>query len=452
MDVCAQCHSNAMKPRSPPLRYRPGEKLETYFRTSANKHREEDHVADQVKYLRLSKCYQKSDSMTCITCHNPHRPTDAVEVRRACLKCHQPKDCAEQTRVPAAVRGDCVGCHMPRFTRIQVFFHTEDDQYVPAIRPRQHWITVYPRARQEVLLAWHRTQSDAISKEQAARLSKVLVEQWLREAALLRRDHRYLAAIGALREALSVDPTPAVREKLQEVVAIQAKLDADWFTVLHQIDEHRSAEPMELLRKMLEVKPDLAKAHGKLGTLYAAAGKNEAAQEHLGAVAPYDPDDAYGYTMLGWLAYLQGRADDAVDAYRRADEIEPFNAKINYHWGLALAQLARWAEASECFRRVVAIDPNHAGGCQGLGDALRRQGRAAEGVRFARRAAKLTHEENADVLLSLAEAYADAGRYGEADDAAVQALSAAKTGDPNQAALIRARREEFRARAGQAAK
>jgi tetratricopeptide (TPR) repeat protein len=100
---------------------------------------------------------------------------------------------------------------------------------------------------------------------------------------------------------------------------------------------------------------------------------------------------------------------------------------------------------------VLAVDPNHAGGCQGLGDALRRQGRAVEGVRLARRAAKLTDYQNADVLLSLAEAYADAGRFGDADAAAAKALDAAKTGEPNQADLIRARREDFRARAWQAA-
>ena len=32
--------------------------------------------------------------------------------------------------------------------------------------------------------------------------------------------------------------------------------------------------------------------------------------------------------MLGWLAYLEGRLDEALGHYRRADEIEPFHAKM----------------------------------------------------------------------------------------------------------------------------
>jgi tetratricopeptide (TPR) repeat protein len=451
MDVCGQCHSNAVKPRGPPLRFRPGEARDSYFRIAANEYREEDHVADQVKYLRASKCYQKSDSLTCVTCHNPHQPSEPAEIQASCLKCHPAKDCAEQARVPAGVRGDCVGCHMPRFTRIQVFFHTEDDQYVPVIRPREHRIAIDPRARRDVLRAWYLSRPDAPSQKEAARLTKGLVDEWLAEAEALRRDYRYLAAIGALREALRLDSAESTREKLREVAAIQAKIDADWFDALHQIDQNRTAEAIDTLKTILALKPNLAKAHGKLGTLYAATEQPEPALEHLSRVARYDPDDAYGYAMLGWLAYLRGRAEDAAEAYRRADEIEPFDAKINYHRGLALAKLGQWKEAEACFRRVRAIDPTHAGGCQGLGEALRRQGRAEEGVRYARWAARLTDYRNADVLLTLAETYADAGRFGDADEAAAQALAAAQRGDPNQAALIRARREEFRARARQKA-
>jgi tetratricopeptide (TPR) repeat protein len=267
---------------------------------------------------------------------------------------------------------------MPRFTRIQVFFHTEDDQYAPAIRPHQHRIGVYPAARQEVLLEYHRKQSDAQSRQEAQRLSKALVEHWLAQSDAFRKDYRFMAAIGAAREALRFDPTPAARGKLQEVVAIQAALDADWYAAIHQMDENRFAEAIGTLKKILAVKPDMAKAHGKLGTCYAITRQDAPAVEHLQAVAKYDPDDPYGYTMLGWLAYLKGRADDAVENYRRADEIEPYTAKSNFQWGLALTRLGRLPEAIEHYRLAVTIDPKHAGGCQALSQALREQGRPAE--------------------------------------------------------------------------
>jgi tetratricopeptide (TPR) repeat protein len=451
LDLCAQCHSNAPKRRGPAFSYRPGESLEAHFRTNVGTRPETDHVANQVHYLRQSKCFQKSDTLTCTTCHNPHRSSNADSVRGACLKCHRPADCAEQERLPAAVRGDCVGCHMPRYTRIQVFFHTEDDQYVAPMRPHQHRIAVYPTARQEVLLAWYHTQSDEPSRQEAARLTAALVEHWLAEAENYRREYRFLAAIGALREALRIESlrvepggSPGTRDRLRAVVAIQAGLDADMFKAQQQIDERHFSEARETLEKTLRVKPDWAKAHGKLGTVYASTGQTKLAVEHLRAVARCDPDDASGYAMLGWLAYLEDNAEEAVAAYRRADEIEPFDAKTNYHLGLALTRLDRLPEATACFRQVLTIDPRHAGGCQGLGHALREQGESAEALRFARRAAALTHYQNADILLTLAEVYADLDRLEEARDTAGRALAAARTSDPKLVPQIRRRLEELR--------
>jgi tetratricopeptide (TPR) repeat protein len=112
--------------------------------------------------------------------------------------------------------------------------------------------------------------------------------------------------------------------------------------------------------------------------------------------------------------------------------------------GLALAKLGRWAEAEDRFRRVLSIDPNHAGGCQGLSTALRQRGQATEALRFARRAARLTEYQNPDVLLTLADTYAEAGRAADAAEAAGRALAAAQASDPKLVPQIRRRLEELR--------
>src|SRR5262245_34594551 len=72
IDLCAQCHSNALKHRGPAFRYRPGERLEDYYLTLQTRHPEEDHVANQTTYLRQSRCFQASETLTCTTCHDPH--------------------------------------------------------------------------------------------------------------------------------------------------------------------------------------------------------------------------------------------------------------------------------------------------------------------------------------------------------------------------------------------
>lgn len=414
LDVCGQCHSNAIMPRGPAFSYRPGEPLDAHFRTLHGEGLEHDHVADQVKYLRRSKCFQSSDTMTCTTCHDPHRPHADKAGVRSCIGCHRPVDCGAHAKLPEAVRGDCVGCHMPRYNRVAVKFHTAREQYVFPMRPHEHRIGIYPAARDEVLWNYNRSRTDAASRTEADRLARALATHWRAEGDALTRAHRPLAALGALREAARFDATPAAAAELKAVTTRQARIDADLVAASGLKRQRRYREAIALLEAVLKLQPNHATAHGQLGTLYAVLGDRARAGEHLRAVARFDADDPYGENMLGWLAYLRGDGAAAIEAYRRADAIQPYTAEIQQRWGQALLLLERWSEAAERFRVVLRIDPRHAGGCRGLSEALRRQGQHDEAVRYARRAVRLTGGTDAEALRALNDACNAAGRAEEA--------------------------------------
>ena len=446
MDLCGQCHSNADKRRTTPFSFRPGDKLEDHFRIDIAKQPENDHTANQVHYLRQSKCYQQSQTFSCITCHDPHQPTGPASVAHssgACVKCHQPAHCQEQPRIPEAVRGQCVGCHMPPRPAMSVYFHTEQDDYVPLIVRHEHRIGIYPEARLEVLLAWRRSQSGEEHRAEADKLAKELGEHWVAEGEKLRGEYRFLAAIGAYRQALRFDPQPETRQVLQETVKLQSKLDADMNRGIKQSDERRFVEAIETFQQVLAVKPDLALAHGKLGACYASAGKKELALAHLRKSADLDPDSPYGLSMLGWMAYLEGDAEASLEYYRQADAIEPQSAKIKHHLGLALGRLARWPEAIAEFQKALEIDPNDSDACLSLSQAYQKQKQPAEFLRLALRAANLTRFENLDALLNLADAYAENGRHSQATETASRALAIAEQSNPALAQQLRAQIQEF---------
>src|SRR5262249_48858160 len=151
----------------------------------------------------------------------PHRPSgrsDAMSARDNCLQCHDREQCRELDRVPSPVRDDCIGCHMPRRVKMNVIFRTGNDAYVPPVRRIEHRIAVDRTARDEVLLAWYRGQSDDSSHERVQELRDSLAAHWLSEADSFRRQYRFRAAIGALREALSVSDDAALRDRLRESV------------------------------------------------------------------------------------------------------------------------------------------------------------------------------------------------------------------------------------------
>jgi len=73
-------------------------------------------------------------------------------------------------------------------------------------------------------------------------------------------------------------------------------------------------------------------------------------------------------------------------------------------------------------------------------------------VRCARRAALLTRFENADILVTLTETYAAAGRFADAKGAAAKALDAARASNPALVLELRERLDEILARSKRAPK
>ncbi|MBP88323.1 MAG: hypothetical protein CMJ64_16675 [Planctomycetaceae bacterium] len=149
-DVCHQCHLTTkayVEPRGRKLsEYRPGRRLRD-FRVYYQLHSPKDpmRVVSHVEQQLLSRCYQESDSLSCLTCHSLHhtpRPEERLEYYRAiCLKCHQPESCQVEHATLARVspENDCVECHMPRVstktlhvavTHHRIGIHPDEDSHV----------------------------------------------------------------------------------------------------------------------------------------------------------------------------------------------------------------------------------------------------------------------------------------------------------------------------------
>ena len=447
MDLCAQCHSNAMKHRGPAFQYRPGRSLDEFYTTLRTKNPEDDHVANQTSYLRQSRCFQQSDSLTCITCHNPHRPRSATNAgAESCRQCHADQDCTDRNNLPAAVRGDCIGCHMPEHRKIQVFFRTPTDKYVAPVKRFEHRIGIHPLARHSVLLEWHRGQPGSEHADEAARLSKLLAESWKLETAKRQEQFRYLAAIDACRESLRFDPSPAMQEKLDELLRIQSGIDANYQEAQWHEREQRYPDAIAAYRKVLADKPNFAMAEARLGTTYAVVGEKKLALSHLESAAALDRDEPYAPAMLGWLMYLDGKSEQALEYYRLADEAEPYNARINHQMGLALANLDRWPEAVTRQLKSVTIDPKAASAVLELSRGLRRVGKPNDALKYGLRAARLTRFEDSAVLLNLSDAYSEVGRWDDAIHTAEQALAVTPSQQPQLATQIRIRLDELRTR------
>ena len=122
--ICAQCHlhgdAEVDVQGKTLVDFKPGAALSEYrLHYSLQSDDGTMSVVGHVEQLRRSQCYQQNESMSCITCHDPHSkpaPEDRVEYYRAkCAECHTSEACQmpRNARLAKSAQDDCVSCHMP---------------------------------------------------------------------------------------------------------------------------------------------------------------------------------------------------------------------------------------------------------------------------------------------------------------------------------------------------
>ncbi|MGI8960104.1 MAG: hypothetical protein ACR2IV_10165 [Bryobacteraceae bacterium] len=124
-NICIRCHqgndARVLQPGKTISDFRPGTWLNdtlAIFKVplSRDQHTEESDLLEHGFAMTLSKCYQTSGSLACISCHSVHQNVKAeaktAYYRSKCLTCHSKVSCSlnPSRRQP----DDCVSCHMPK--------------------------------------------------------------------------------------------------------------------------------------------------------------------------------------------------------------------------------------------------------------------------------------------------------------------------------------------------
>jgi TolB-like protein/DNA-binding winged helix-turn-helix (wHTH) protein/cytochrome c-type biogenesis protein CcmH/NrfG len=122
------------------------------------------------------------------------------------------------------------------------------------------------------------------------------------------------AAIELLRQAIKLDPNYAPAWSSLGAATAMAGAGKEDVAVTQ-----RRAEGY--VRRALRLAPDLAEAHGALGMVL-GQGSPEA-RAHIRRAAALDPNSAENQFWLGNVEFGEGNFDRALQAYRRASEIDP---------------------------------------------------------------------------------------------------------------------------------
>jgi tetratricopeptide (TPR) repeat protein len=196
-------------------------------------------------------------------------------------------------------------------------------------------------------------------------------------------------------------------------------------------ERERPAEAVAHYRQALQIEPRYLDARFNLGVALSGLGRYEEAIAEYRQALILQPDFMLAHNNLGDVFSQQGRLDEAIVQYRSALDIQPdFVLALN---GLAevLGRRGRPNEAVSQYQKVLKIFPDHVEALKSLAwllatcsDGAVRNGRQA--LELAERANRLCAGRRADVLDSLAAAYAEVGRFPEARTAAQDAMELAR--------------------------
>ena len=175
--------------------------------------------------------------------------------------------------------------------------------------------------------------------------AQAVEQSWLTEASVLRETGDREAAYAVLTEAV---------DRLPESIAIR------YSRALVAAESRRVADAERDLRVVLEAQPDNAAALNALGyTLTDLTDRHDEAEALIRRAYQLQPNEASIVDSMGWVAYRQGRLEEAVRFLARAWELDR-NPEIAAHLGEVLWRLERREEALAVWREGAELDPDNA--------------------------------------------------------------------------------------------
>jgi len=246
-----------------------------------------------------------------------------------------------------------------------------------------------------------------------------------------------LAVLAFLRAHVFVTEEALWRDTLDKNPAAWcAHANLGWILASQQ----KYDEARQHLVESLKVNPNNAQAHSNLGRVLAAERQFAEAEVEFVEAVRMKPKDAEIRRSYAAALSDQGKKEEAVKQLRELLQLKP-DVEARSELASLLYQTGKFGEAVAEYRQVVAVKPDQPEVLSNLAwllatspDSAVRNG--TDAVRFAEQCGRLTGYQRAQMLGSLAAAYAEAGRFPEAVATAQKAIDLARAaGDARFAAV-----------------
>lgn len=382
-DICQGCHlqgASVTKANMTFADFRPGQALvdiENVFWPRYADSVRQFVMASHPDRLRQSACYQASENLTCVTCHDPHVRIEAMgenHYRNVCQDCHTGSSSLECPTPEAAGGADCTTCHMPVSGSTDIPHVTITDHFIRSpgsdssvmgspedgSRLVRMASLLDPAPTLSSLAAGYLTYYETVT-DHPGFLDSALV--YLTQAQASGEDvNDLLVRVHFLRhnfdEVVRLAPAPELLEDawtayrigdsylttgqpheavvyLEEAVRLAPEHLRFSLRLASAYSQNgRQQDAIELFTGLVAANPNLTDAYNDRGFAYVLTGDAERAEADFKEAIALDPDSERALANLASLYFNTGRKDEARPYVRRLLDIDSANLQFQRLWSL----------------------------------------------------------------------------------------------------------------------